>query len=996
MNNWEMIWKDATHEITMHQLLERTRKCDGIAMDVCGECLSFQEFHRRSDLLGAWLQAKGYGAEDIIILSMKASADLFCMMAGVIKAGAIVTVTEDVLPKERLDKLYEQTNAALRITDGDVETIYREAAGLTLTDITDQVSPGDVYAIWYTSGTTGEPCGIQTMSYNTVCNIIPEPGNEILSDCLKESSALLNISHPSFGLGFTNFFYAIFYGKKFVHIQAGTDSSIRDIAQKINENPGCFLLFTPSAVAACMQDEKARESLRNCSAVMMGADVVKQTLIAEIQKAMGAQGKVINLYGISDVGLVAAKISGDNDKLHAVGKPTAHTEFSVVDEDRNPLPQGEAGEFVISGVRVGPGYLKAPPEKQNRFVEDAQGIRRFYTGDYGYVGSDGEVYLLGRTDRLIKHLGYRVDSIEVEETIRKELHVKNVAVKQFETGKNHILCAFYENERPIDEDQFRKKLGEKLPRYCLPERYIHMEKLPLTQRGKLDYRALTLESAASNGAVYEAPRTDVERAICSAYEKCLRARRVGINDSFFELGGDSVLGMLLLSVLKEEHGLRYRIEDLFNNPRPADLALVSSGSEGIGAFAGEDADLPALPKEMSALLEKDEIEAIYPADAASGLYQFLLEAGTAYTKGLFFRWRIRLDRFLTEQEFRERISLLTKRHPVLRSFFRRDGEGKLWQIFQREGKTPVYYRDLRSMGEEARKRFLSGFFQVMDEGDGRMEAPFQAACFPVKDGECSILIRSRHTHMDGMSAMILMRELTQSQVPEGTDAFYAYRKRRLGARQSFPKELADYYVDFKGNMRLPVPSGIPSGQVVSRKIELTEEQTQKLKEWCGKKGISIPSYVEYCFGKGLLRAMGRREIWISHLYSGRDEGFEHCNEIIGNLFYTMPVRIGEDMSPEAFQKEMLIPWRYPFVTDTAEYRRLNNHSTEGGVVSRIFTPFGNESASLSDDAEEMDTGHYLELRNGRLIVVLRYPADSVKESDYDRIEEVMRRKLEEI
>ena len=996
MNSWKMIWKDATHEITMHQLLERTRKCDGIAMDVCGECLSFQEFHRRSDLFGAWLQAKGYESEDIIILSMKASADLFCMMAGVIKAGAIVTVTDDVLPKERLDKLYEQTNAVLRITDGDVETIYREAAGLTLRDITDRGSPGDVYAIWYTSGTTGEPCGIQTMSYNTVCNIIPEPGNEILSDVLKESSALLNISHPSFVVGFTNFFFAIFYGKKFVHIQTGTDSSIHDIARKINENPGCFLLFTPSAVAACMQDKNARESLRNCSAIMMGADVVKQTLIAEIKKAMGAQGKVINLYGLSDVGLVAAKISGDDDKLHSVGKPTAHTEISVVDVNRNPLPVGEAGEFVISGVRVGPGYLKATPEKQNRFVEDSHGIRHFYTGDYGYVGSDGEVYLLGRTDRLIKHLGYRVDSIEVEETIRKELHVKNVAVKQFETGENQILCAFYEYEKPIDENQIRKKLGEKLPRYCLPERFIHMEKLPLTQRGKLDYGALTLESAASYSAVYEAPRTDVERAICSAYEKCLGVERVGINDSFFELGGDSVLGMLLLSVLREEHGLRYRIEDLFNNPRPANLALVFFGAEDINAFDGEDADLPAPPKEMEALLENDEIEAIYPADAASGLYQFLLEAGTAYTKGLFFRCRFTLDCFMTEQEFRKRISLLTKRHPVLRSFFKRDGEGKLWQIFKREGGTPVYYRDLRSMGEEARKRFLSGFFQVMDEGDGHMEAPFQAACFPVKDGECSILIRSRHTHMDGMSAMILMRELMQSQAPEGTDMFYAYRKMRLKARMSFPKELTDYYADFQGNMRLPVSSEIQSGQVVSRKIELNEEQTQKLKEWCGKKSISIPNYVEYCFGKGLLRAMGRREIWISHLYSGRDEGFDHSNEIIGNLFYTMPVRIGEDMSPEAFQKEMLIPWRYPFVTDTAEYRRLNNHSTEGGVVSRIFTSFDIENVSLSDDAEEMDTGHYLEMNSGRLKIVLRYPFGSAQESDYDRIEEVMLGMLEEI
>lgn len=988
MKNWELVWNNADVQITMHELLERTRKCEGTAMDVCGQVLNYRQFHERSDLFAAWLEAQGYGTGDMIILSMNVSTDLYCMIAAVIKAGAIVIVTEADITRARLDELIRQTDARARITDDQIDMIEEEAKHCSLENRSHQFKADDVYAIWYTSGTTGEPCGIRTMSRNTVCNIIPEPGNEIMSTCLKESSALVNISHPSFGVGFTNFFYALFYGIKFVHVLPGRAGSIRALSEKIMENRDCFLLIPPSGVSALMQDENAKKSLKNCRAVMMGADVVKQSLILAIQEAMGPEGKVINLYGISDVGLVAAKIAHEGDTPHAIGKPTAYTHFLVVDENRNPLPAGEKGEFCITGIRVGPGYLKASPSKKDKFVHGKDGTNYFYTGDFGYIDQDGEVYLLGRTDRIIKHLGYRVDSIEVEEKIRETAGVRNVALKQFETDRGQVLCAFYESDHPLSTDGLRADLSRVLPRYCLPERFVHMRALPLTKRGKLDYRALTPDLLAAEDTAYEAPQTEKEKLLCEAFSKCLKKERAGREDSFFELGGDSVSGMLLLQYLKEQYDLQYTIKDLFLHPRPCDLAHVSqSRKESTFSSAGEVTG--RLPREIEELKAQAETERVYPADAASGLYLFLQESGSSYTRGLRYTLRVTLNRSFSEEEFQGRVRSLVRCHPVLRSYYLKDGEGKRWQVFLKEQEVPVFYRSLEHLPGAARDQFLSGFSHVMDETD----EPFQAGCFPFGDGSCCVLIRLKHSYADGMSAMIMINELAGKQDVDREDSYYAFREYQLRQNGAFPEELKDYYAPLKGRMRLPVMPKRGGTPIMEEVLALTVPQTEALKERCGKMGISLPGYVEYCFGKGLLAAMNRKEIWFTHLFSGRDSGFPQAERIVGNLFYTMPVHIRDDMSAAQFQMELMIPWKYPFVTDTEEYGKLNRHHLEEGIVSRIFLSPGEDVLAFSDSTNEMSTGHYMELAGGALRIVFRFHQDEMQQRSYEIIRDVVMRGL---
>ena len=353
---------------------------------------------------------------------------------------------------------------------------------------------------------------------------------------------------------------------------------------------------------------------------------------------------------------------------------------------------------------------------------------------------------------------------------------------------------------------------------------------------------------------------------------------------------------------------------------------------------------------------------------------------------MHFNLRADLKFVFSEPEFRRRVSALMRRHPALRSYFAKDDEGKRWQIFRKEMEAPVWYRSLEGMGEEARERFFSGFFRVMDEE----KAAFQAACFPTGKNSCTVLLRLTHTQVDGMSYVVLLNELAGG-VPEGQDAFYAYREKRLNSRLQFPEELQAYYQEFGGSYRLPRTSLRNMGSMDMRRISLTAGQTSQLNARCSQWKITLPYYVEYCFGCGLLAVLDRETVWFSHVFSGRDSSFEGSESIVGNLIYSLPVRLQRGMSPAQFQKDLLTPWSCPYITETEEFKGLNRHNIEFGVVSRIFPSLHDKIAFFTDYPEAFSRGLYLEMTEGKLTVVLRYPKNEAEQKTLDKLEEIMTR-----
>ena len=992
MYTYKDIWTGADEKSTLHELLERTRHCEGIAVDVWGETISYQTFHERSDAVAAFLQHKGYGKGDMILVIMNLCCDYYCVMTGVVKAGATVVTLDKDLPEGRLASIIEQTSPVLQITDELAETMLTEGKELTFCPVDRQMSAQDVLAVLYTSGSTGVPCGIRVISSVMVCSLLPIPENRILSGALGACTALFNISHPSFAFGFTNFYYTILYGKKFVHIRMGQADTMEQIAAKLNENESCFLFFPPSAVLACLENERVRRSFSHVGGVMVGSDIVKPSLMEDMKSVLQPDARIVILYGSSEVALATARLVVHPEKAHSVGFPTAFSRIEIVDEERRPLSVGEPGEVSVRGVRVNMGYIGAQNQKQNKIVFHPDGTRTWYSGDLGYLNENGELFVLGRMDRIIKHNGFRLDPVEIEECLKRELGVKNAAVKQFERMGRAVLCAFYEHPSPLPEEEIRQKLSGKLPRYSIPERFVHLDKMPLTDRGKLDYRALSLPDS-EGPAVYEAPRTKEEKQICSAFAKVMKVSRVGVNESFFALGGDSILAAGILSMLRDE-GLELTVEELFQKPTPAMLAGCArhvafpeqgkedSFADGSG-LAEELSWKGRLPQELAYLAEDENIEAVYPADPSTAFYLFLQESGSGYTRGNRIRFRIRSKKGYTEDAFRERVKQITAKHPVLRSSFVRAKDGKPYQVFWKETEPSVYYKDLRLLSEEARERFLNGFFQVMEE-EGSL---FSAACFPADDSFCELLLCLRHVLTDGLSLYEVIRELTADSLLPGTDAFYLWRKKLMQEEDRIPQELLEHYKDFGEKMLLPSGKGTGDFTVRVRKLSFDPDRTRAIQESCAEEGVSLVTYVEYCYGKSLLSATGRDWLWFSHLYSGRSPELPGSDTTVGNLFYTMPVRISSTMTVQEFQEELLLPWRYPYSTQNSLYRRLNRFIIEEGLVSNNFTEFGGNVLQAWDMQEDTRTGHSVVNKDGCLTITLRHFDREEDNRSYDRIEQ---------
>ncbi len=389
-----------------------------------------------------------------------------------------------------------------------------------------------------------------------------------------------------------------------------------------------------------------------------------------------------------------------------------------------------------------------------------------------------------------------------------------------------------------------------------------------------------------------------------------------------------------------------------------------------------------LPVELAYLAEDERTEAVYPADPSTGLYLFLQESGSDYTRGNMIRFLILCKKGFTEAAFRERVKQITAKHPVLRSSFVRAKDGKPYQVFRKETEPSVWYKDLGSLSEEARERFLSGFFQVMEE-DGSL---FSAACFPVDDSRCELLLSLRHVLADGLSVYEVIHELTADSITPDTDAFYDWRKKLMQEEDRIPPELLEHYRDF-GEKMLLTSGGGGNFTVRVRKLSFDHGKTLSIQERCAREGVSLVTFTEYCYGKSLLKVMGRDRLWFSHLYSGRSPELPGSDAIVGNLFYTMPVRITSRMTVQEFQEELLLPWRYPYSTHNSLYRRLNRFIIEEGPVSNNFTGFGENVLKARDIQENTRTGHAVEYKDGCLTITLRHFDRKEDNMAYDRMEQ---------
>jgi hypothetical protein len=283
----------------------------------------------------------------------------------------------------------------------------------------------------------------------------------------------------------------------------------------------------------------------------------------------------VNAYGPTEATVCAAlhDCSPDDADPPPIGRPMANVQVHILDEHRQPVPAGVAGELYIGGAGVARGYLNRPELTAERFLPNpfcADASARLYrTGDLGRWLSDGGIEFLGRNDLQVKLRGFRIELGEIEACLNKHSGVREAIVlaREDTAGEKQLVVYYLAEESGADVESLRAHLSAELPEYMVPAAFVELENFPLTPNGKLDRRSLPApESSAFQTRSYEPPQGETETDLVRIWAELLHVDRIGRRDNFFELGGHSLLAMRVLSRVQSVFEVQISLGDVFALP----------------------------------------------------------------------------------------------------------------------------------------------------------------------------------------------------------------------------------------------------------------------------------------------------------------------------------------------------------------------------------------------------------------------------------------------
>ncbi|QWP77562.1 amino acid adenylation domain-containing protein [Lysobacter sp. K5869] len=552
---------------------QAARTPDAPALSHAGERLSYAELNRRANRLAHRLIALGVKPDMRVGLCLPRGPESVIAALAVLKAGGAYVALDPAYPRERLAWMLEDSAARAVIGSADTRAALPEtmsAAWLTPDDAGEApehdpdgaalgLNSAHLAYLIYTSGSTGAPKGVMIEHRNAV-NFLSWAAGEFGADALART---LFSTSMNFDLSVFECFAPLSVG--------GCVEIVADALALRPDTPAGLLNTVPSALQAWLETGAIGSDARS-------VNVAGETLTRELAERLFAQTSVErlrNLYGPSETTTYSTWATMDRASGFAphIGRPIANTRVYVLDARGRLAPQGAVGEICIAGAGVARGYLGQPALTAERFIDDpfVPGERMYKTGDLGRWRDDGMLEFHGRGDAQIKLRGFRIEPGEIETRLLAQAGVHEaLATLREDAPGDRRLVAYFVGEADIEA--LRATLSAALPAYLLPSAFVRLERLPRTANGKLDRAALPAPDAQAYAArAYEAPQGATELALARIWERVLGHERVGRDDDFFALGGNSLLAMRMLSHAHRD-GIALALADVFCRPSLAGLA----------------------------------------------------------------------------------------------------------------------------------------------------------------------------------------------------------------------------------------------------------------------------------------------------------------------------------------------------------------------------------------------------------------------------------------
>lgn len=717
------------YEVFENQVVKTPDKTAVIFKDIK---LTYSQLNDKIKECADRLNSLGLKADDVVAVHLERSYELIVFQLAILKIGAIFLPVDKRYPVDRIQQMCINCDVKLLITDelekssvnanvillNDFNSVSSTKAAETVTNL------GDCYII-YTSGSTGTPKG---------CLLT---GKGLLNFCLNNNTleTLNNIEDPIFAcVNSASFDY--FIAETLLPLTNGfttvvlddNESTMQDrFLDVVTKNNINVIMTTPTRLKIYFNDKYNCSALKNMACICTSGEPLTPELLEQMY-TKSPDAMVYNPIGPSECSVwdMGGRLEKSDGLDVHIGKPIANAQIYIVDRYLNPTPMGVTGEICIAGDGVGSGYINNPKLTAERFIENPFGEGKLYkTGDLAYWRPDGNICYVGRNDFQVKVRGLRIELGEIESVLEAIDGVEHaVAVVRNDDQNRQLICAFYTGTE-IDTKELRTILSSTLPRYMVPHIFTYLETLPMTVSGKLDRKALPEIDLTniSAEAEYVAPITEEETILTKAITTILNIERVSLLDNFFNIGGDSIRAIYVVSEI-EEMGYELRVADIMQSDTLLDIAKAMKASSN------------------KVIYDQDEVNGFIPY---SPIMRAFLNEKNTIPKDFVHTCIISAD--CDEETARKALQVLISHHDILRGTFTDNGI----EVYPSNEREAYSFKIISIENTEEAKEYLNNNISIDDDKNVNV-----VLCNTEKGSLLSITIH--HFLIDLVSWEVLMED----------------------------------------------------------------------------------------------------------------------------------------------------------------------------------------------------------------------------------------------
>jgi len=697
---------------------------DNIAVVFEDKKLTYTELNEKANQLGSYLKDHyNVNPDNLIGIKLDKSEMMIVAILGVLKSGGAYVPIDSDYPQERIDFIKKDSNSKLIIDDDVLELFYVSQEQYAKSNIQQNASPENLAYVIYTSGTTGKPKGVM-VEHKNVVNLIDSQTRQF---GINESEKILQSSNYSFDASVEQIFLALLNGAGLYLIPKEKLMDELELQAFIYQNKITHFHSVPSIVQKVKPDSKF-----DLKRVISGGETCPKTLA----DSWTGFCDFYNEYGPTETTVTSIEFRNDPNTSFSIGKPIYNTQVYILDEVLNPLPIGAVGKIYISGDGITRGYLNQPDLTAEKFINNPfiAGTRMYDTGDLGRFLPNGNIEFFGRKDNQVKIRGFRIELGEIDNAFLSLENISQAFTLINEQEEDKFIVSYVVGNA-INLNQLRDQLRLFLPEYMIPKHIIIVDEMPLTSNGKIDKNALLQVNAVIETTEYLAPESALEKLLVETAATVLNTEKLGLLDNFYNVGGDSIKSIQLISKLKQK-GYKISAKDILISRNFMELSKAITINEGTINQEKVIGEVPLTP-----------IQHFFFNDSG-------FKAHHHFNQSVVLKSKNAID----SQMLQQCLEKLVSHHDALRMVYK--NEAKNWNQYNEDYSEPfsVHTYDLTHFSNQLEKMETLGA-QLQASFILESGPLFKAAHFKLSDGDRLALI-VHHLVVDGVSWRIILEDLS--------------------------------------------------------------------------------------------------------------------------------------------------------------------------------------------------------------------------------------------